>query len=123
MISCLNIECFLGSSASIDPLEELRYFRVVPDLQRSAAFFPFHRDPVQSRGNTRDEFRDDELLETLNKSIHKRDPRSPSEVRALGEADLRAVPKNVTFSHWVSYPGNRDPTTQGDVGFLQCAST
>lgn len=94
MILCLNIECFPESSASIDPLGELRYFRVVPDLKLSAAFFPFHRDPVQSWGNTRDEFRDDGLLETPNKSIHKRDPRSPSEDRALGEADRRAVPKN-----------------------------
>jgi hypothetical protein len=77
MISCLNIDYLLRTLDLIDPLEDLRYFRVVPDLRLSIAFFPFHRDPVQSRGNTRDEFKDDELLETLNKSIHKRDPRSP----------------------------------------------
>lgn len=56
----LRLGCSFSSLALIDPLEEIPYFRVVPDLQLSSAFFPFYRDPFQNRGNTRDKFRDED---------------------------------------------------------------
>jgi hypothetical protein len=44
--SCLDVEYLVSSLAFIDPLVDIRYIRVNPDLEVSTAFFPLHRDPV-----------------------------------------------------------------------------
>lgn len=91
------------------------------DLQLSTAFFPFvatFPKLYQNWGTTRDQYRDDRLLERLQE-VYPQTRSSISFYRsALKEKPIVGQCRKHKLLPLDEYPGSRDSTTQGDAGKL-----